>query len=151
MGLQRVRHNWATFISLLEIYLVPLVGPMFSSLTVCLVLLCIEIWTLKKKKNISYLSQSLWTRFIQGKNCCFEEGCVMWELWVKFYLGQYEDSSLWDSTSDSSENQLQRGRGKGQHICGFGEGGVHAIKHRFFVESFCWSREASASHKKWSF
>ena len=77
--------------------------------------------------------------------------CVTWELWVKFYLGQYEDSSLQESTSDSSEKQLQRGRGKGQHICDFGEVGVHAIKHIFFVESFCWSREASASHEKWSF
>ena len=108
-------------------------------------------WDLNFKKKISYLSQSLWTCFIQGKNCCFEKRCVMWELWVKFYLGQYENYSLRDSTSDSSEKRLQRGRGKGQHICDFGEGGVHAIKHRFFVESFCWSREASASHEKWSF
>jgi len=29
-----------------------------------------------------------------------------------------------------------------------GKVGVHAIKHIFFVESFCWSHEAFASHKK---
>ena len=27
----------------------------------------------------------------------------MWELWIKFYLGQKEDYSLGDSVSDSSE------------------------------------------------
>ena len=39
------------------------------------------------------------------------------------------------------------GRG-GQYICDFGKGGVHAIKHVYFLESFCWSHEASASHEK---
>ena len=33
-------------------------------------------------------------------------------LWVKFYLGQYEDCSLGASTSDSFENLLQRSRGE---------------------------------------
>ena len=28
------------------------------------------------------------------------------------------------------------------------KGGVHAIKHIFFVESFCWSHEAFARNKK---
>ena len=37
----------------------------------------------------------------------------MWELWVKFYLGQNEYCSLGDNTSDSSEKLLQRGRGGG--------------------------------------
>jgi len=32
----------------------------------------------------------------------------------KFYLGQNEDCSLGDSTSDSSERLLQRGSGEGQ-------------------------------------
>ena len=36
----------------------------------------------------------------------------MWELWVKFSLGQNEDYSLEGSISDSSEKPLQRGRGK---------------------------------------
>ena len=35
----------------------------------------------------------------------------MWELWAKFYLGQTEDCSLGDNTSDSSEKLLQRGNG----------------------------------------
>ena len=38
--------------------------------------------------------------------------------------------------------------GKGQYICNFGKGGVHAIKHIFFVDSFCWFHEAFASHEK---
>ena len=44
-----------------------------------------------------------------------------------------------DSTSDNSEKLLQSGRGEGggQHICDFGEGGIHAIKHVFFSEGFC--------------
>ena len=37
--------------------------------------------------------------------------CTMWELWVKFYLGQNEGGSLGDRTSDSSEKLLQRGGG----------------------------------------
>ena len=53
----------------------------------------------------------------------------MCELQVRFYLRQYEDCSLGDSTSDSSEKLLQRGRGEGQHAHDFGEGVVHAIKH----------------------
>ena len=36
----------------------------------------------------------------------------MWELQVKFYLGQNEDCSPGDSISESSEKLLQRGGGK---------------------------------------
>ena len=32
---------------------------------------------------------------------------------------------------------LQRGRGEGQYICDFGEGGVHAIKYIYFTDGFC--------------
>ena len=42
--------------------------------------------------------------------------------------------SLGDNISDSFEKLLQRGRGEGQDICNFGEGGVHAINHIFFAE-----------------
>ena len=58
--------------------------------------------------------------------------CITWELPVKFSLGQNEDCSLRDNTADSSEKWLQRDRGKGQYICDFREGKVHAIKHMFF-------------------
>ena len=63
----------------------------------------------------------------------------MCELQVKFYLRQYEDWGLGDSTSDSSEKLLQRGRGQGgQCICDFGKGGVHLQSSTyFFVENFC--------------
>ena len=50
-----------------------------------------------------------------------------WEMWVKFCLGQYEDCSLGDSTSDSSERLFQRGREERQCICDFGKRGIHGI------------------------
>ena len=62
-------------------------------------------------------------------------------LWASFYLEQNEDYSLKDNISDSSEKLLQRGRGEGQYIVDFGEGGVHAIKHIFFFQ-------VSACHKE---
>ena len=45
-----------------------------------------------------------------------------------FLLLQNEDYSPGEGISGSSEKLLQNGRGKGQYICDFGEGGVHAIK-----------------------
>jgi hypothetical protein len=65
---------------------------------------------------------------------------------VKFYLGQKKDCSLGDSTSDGSEKLLQRGRGDGQYICDFGEGGVHAIRHIFLQISTSLMR-VTASHE----
>ena len=47
----------------------------------------------------------------------------MWESWVEFYLGQNEDYSLGGSISDSTVKLLLRGRGEGQDIHDFGEGG----------------------------
>jgi len=40
-----------------------------------------------------------------------EKKCPMWELQVKFHWGQYEDCSLGDSPSGSSEQLFQRGKG----------------------------------------
>ena len=57
----------------------------------------------------------------------------MWELQVKLCLGQNEDCNLGDSISDSSEKLLQRGGGEGHYLCDFGEGGIHVIKHIFFL------------------
>ena len=51
---------------------------------------------------------------------------------LSFYLGQNEDCSLGDSTSDSFEKWLQRGRGESQHTHDFGDRRIHAIKHIFF-------------------
>jgi len=50
---------------------------------------------------------------------------------VKLYLGQREGYSPGNSISDSSEELLQRGKGEGQYICDFGEGGYGAVKHTF--------------------
>ena len=51
---------------------------------------------------------------------------------LSFYLGKNEDCSLGDSTSDSFEKLLQRGRGESQYTCDFGERGIHTIKCMFF-------------------
>ena len=72
---------------------------------------------------------------------------------IKFCLEQYEDCSLRDSTSDSSEKLFQGGRGEGEYIYDFGKRGVCAIKHvyyYYFLKVFCWSHEASSSHEKQS-
>ena len=67
----------------------------------------------------------------------------MWELWIKFYLGQKEDYSLGDSISDSSEKLLQRGVGweKYQYMYEFSEAGVNASKHIFL-------QKVPAGHKE---
>ena len=54
-----------------------------------------------------------------------------------------------DSISDSSEKLFQRGGKESQHICDFGERGVHAIQHGFFVCLFwfVFSQKISASHE----
>ena len=73
-----------------------------------------------------------------------------WELCVKFYLRQYEDCSLGDSASDSSEKLLQRGRGEGKDSIYviWVKGEYIQSSTLIFLESFCWSYEASASHEK---
>ena len=60
---------------------------------------------------------------------------------LTFYLGQSEDCGPGNSTSDSSEKLLQKGRGECLYICDFGKGGIHAIKHIFFQKLY-------ASHKE---
>ena len=68
----------------------------------------------------------------------------MWEFWVKFYLGQYEDRR--DSTSESSEQLFQRGRGKVSVDVILVEGGMHAHA-QVLPKGFYESCEASAGHK----
>ena len=51
---------------------------------------------------------------------------------VKFYWGKNEDYSLGDSTSESSEKLLQRGRGEGQYICMWFSWKGNTYKHVFF-------------------
>ena len=60
---------------------------------------------------------------------------------AKFYLGQNEDCSLEESTSDSSEKLLQRGiRARSVYMI-FMKGKFNAIKYLFY-------KKFSASHKK---
>ena len=63
------------------------------------------------------------------------------ELQVKFYLGQNEDCSLGDSTSDSSEKLLQRCSGGKSIYKILVKGEFNTIKHSFH-ERF------SASHEE---
>ena len=43
----------------------------------------------------------------ESVNC---KRCTTWELWILFYLGQNEDCSPGDNTSDSSERLLQKNK-----------------------------------------
>ena len=71
-----------------------------------------------------------------------KERCTVWELTVKFYLGQNEDSSPGDcSTSDSSKRLPQEEVGEVQHIRFWWKGEFSAIKHLF-------CKRFSASHEK---
>ena len=65
----------------------------------------------------------------------------MWELWVKFYLGQNEDYSPGDSFSDSTEELLQRSREEVQYICNFGEG-------KYMKSGTYFLQKVSASHQE---
>ena len=70
-------------------------------------------------------------------------------LQVKFYLGQCENCSPGNSTSDSSEKLFQRGRGEGQNVCDSGKGQASTCSPaHIFCRKLWWSREASASHEK---
>ena len=77
--------------------------------------------------------------------------CQLSFTWAKMNIIQhviYELSFIWgkmniiaeDSLSNSSEELLQRGKGGGQHICDFGEGG-YKVKHTFW-------KKTAASHKE---
>ena len=70
--------------------------------------------------------QTSWRKSGLDKGTGLKKRCTVWELLVKFYLGQNEDCSPGNTTSESSERLLQGGR-EGQYICNFGEGGVHSI------------------------
>ena len=58
--------------------------------------------------------------------------CITWELWVKFYLGQNEDCTLWDSISDSFERLLQSGSGGKTIYKVLVKGEFIAMKHSFY-------------------
>ena len=67
--------------------------------------------------------------------------CTTWELQVKFYLGQYEDSSLGDSTSDSSEKLFQEVMGEDSIY-------VILVKGEHVQSSTYFFQRVSASHKE---
>ena len=67
---------------------------------------------------------------------------VTWEFRVIFYWGQSEDYSLGDSSSDSSEKLLQRGRG--------GISMYVVLVKREYTQSSTYFLQISASHEKQS-
>ena len=71
----------------------------------------------------------------------------MQESRVKFHLGQNEDCSLGESTSESSETLCQRGSGAGQCMCDFSDGGIRAVEHIFFQKVSASQVKCSASHE----
>ena len=71
------------------------------------------------------------------------------ELQIKFYLGQNEECSLGDSTSDSSKRLLQRGSG-GRSIYGFWWRGSSYNQALISHKVFCWSWGADVSMKGFS-
>ena len=66
-------------------------------------------------------------------------------MWVKFSLGQNEDCSLGDSTSDSFEKLLKSASTERSVYVIFGEGGLHAIKHVFCQKA---ATSLFSSHKE---
>ena len=66
----------------------------------------------KKRRNNCGEGKQLELEEEGGKRrWCRLKRCTIWEMWAQFYLGQNEDCSLGDSTSDSSERLFQRGCG----------------------------------------
>ena len=57
--------------------------------------------------------------------------CTMWELWIKFYLGQSEGYAQ-KTAPQTALRSCSKEAGEHQHVCDFGEEGIHAIKHIFF-------------------
>ena len=70
----------------------------------------------------------------------------MWELQVKFCLGQNEDCSPGDSISESSEKLLQRG-GKVSTDVILAKGEYMQSRTHFFAEGFCSSRAGYCSSR----
>ena len=68
----------------------------------------------------------------------------MWQLWVKFFLGQNEDYRPGDSLSDSCEELLQRGKEGGQYTCDFSKTGIRGVKHTF------WQKVAASQEEQMS-
>ena len=68
--------------------------------------------------------------------------CTVWEMCIKFYLGQNEDSSPGESISENSEKLLQRASG-GRSVCEFGEGGIQWNQALTLQKDFCqaWGTE----------
>ena len=69
----------------------------------------------------------------------------MWELQVKCYLGQDENYSPGDSTSDNWENAPKK-QGEDQYICEFGKEEYMQSSTYWTFFSGCWRSAAAAAH-----
>ena len=62
-----------------------------------------------------------------------QESCELGFIWGKMRTALQETTPQRALRNrETAENQLQRTRGEDQYMCDFGEGGIYAIKHRFF-------------------
>ena len=64
-----------------------------------------------------------------------------------FILGKMRNAAQ-EAAPDSSEKLLQSGRWEGQYICGFGEGGICAVKHIIFQKASAILVKLSTSHEE---
>ena len=90
-------------------FLLPVSSTPFHSNTQCLFPVCPQHqgWT-----RVKWRRRGTGLLFWAAPYLCWLKRRATWELRIKFYLGQNEDCSLGDSTSESSERLLQRGSGE---------------------------------------
>ena len=96
-----------------------------------------------RDRGATFLTPQSWL-WAKQSNVDFLKKWIMWGLWVKFYLGQNEDYSLGDSTSDSSEKLLQKGRAERTACTWFWwRGSMQSITLFFFF-----LQKVSATHEE---
>ena len=75
-----------------------------------------------------------------------KKNCTTWELQVKFYLEEYENYIPETAPHITLRDCSKEGRGEGHYIHNFDKGGLHAIKHVYFLESFLWPPDVTGGH-----
>ena len=92
-------------------------------------ILVLQAWLIVNSVPIFFFFHRWW-----GAWACWlkkKGGGIMWEFQVKFYLGQNEDYSPGDSTSDSAEKLFQRGRKRTVYMWFWWRGGACNQAHIF--------------------
>ena len=92
---------------------------------------------------------SSFCRWWGGGACWLKKKWIMWELLVKVYLGKNEDCSPGDSTSNSSEELIQRGQEEKDSVYVILVKGGCLQSNTYFSIKFLLVSWSFASHKKW--